>query len=105
MEVPMWVLFARAPPPDAPYWPGRRWLAALDAVAWPGAGSVALSQAPGEGGLVLAFVSALLIVSAVGRLFTALTANHQYHFTTWRWGRVLAKMVAVWALLKLGLPA
>lgn len=30
----MWVLFARADPPDAPYWPGRRWLAALDAVGW-----------------------------------------------------------------------
>ena len=100
----MWVLFARAPPPDAPYWPGRRWLAAVDAVAWPGAGRVVLSQVPGKGGLVLAFVMALLVVSAARRVFTALLANHRYHFTTWRWGRVLAWMMVVGALLKLGLP-
>lgn len=100
----MWVLFARAPPPDAPYWPGRRWLAAVDAVAWPAAGWCALSQVPGQGGLVLAFVMALLVVSAARRLFTALLVNHRYRFTTWRWGRVLAWMVAVGALLKLGLP-
>jgi hypothetical protein len=99
----MWVLFARAPPPDAPYWPGRRWLAAVDAVAWPGAGWVVLSQVPGQGGLVLAFVMALLVVSAARRVFTALLANHRYQFTTWRWGRVLAWMMVVGALLKLGL--
>lgn len=100
----MWMLFARAPPPDAPYWPGRRWLAAVDAVAWPAAAWSVLSQVPGEGGLVIALAMALLFVAASRRLFTALIANHQYHFTTCRWGRVLAKMVAVWALLKLGLP-
>ena len=100
----MWVLCARAPPPDAPYWPGRRWFAAVDAVAWPGAAWSVLGQAPGPGGLALAFVMALLFVAASRRLFTALIANHQYHFTTWRWGRVLAKMVVVWALMKLGLP-
>lgn len=32
----MWLLFTRAPPQDAPYWPGRRCLAAVDAVVWPG---------------------------------------------------------------------
>ena len=101
----MWVLFARAPPPDAPYWPGRRWLAAVDAVAWPSAGWVALSQVPGQRGLVLAFVMALLVVSASRRLFTAMLANHCYHFTTWRWGRMLAWMLVVGMLMKLGLPA
>jgi hypothetical protein len=35
----MWMLLVRSPPPDAPYWPGRRWLSAIDAVAWPGDGS------------------------------------------------------------------
>lgn len=100
----MWVLFARAPPPDAPYWPGRRWLAAVDAVAWPAAAWSVLSQVPGEGGLVLALAMALTIVLAAQRLFTALLANHRYHFTTWRWGRVLVWMMAIGALLKVGLP-
>ncbi len=31
----MWFVFARAPLPDAPYWPGRRLLALVDAIAWP----------------------------------------------------------------------
>ena len=31
----MWILFARAPHPDAAYWPGRRWLALMDGLAWP----------------------------------------------------------------------
>jgi multisubunit Na+/H+ antiporter MnhE subunit len=97
----MWMLFARAPPPDVPYWTGRRWLAAIDAVAWPGVAWCALSQLPGSGGLVLALATALIVVSAVRRLLTALLANHRYHFTTWRWGHVLAWMAAVAVLLKL----
>jgi hypothetical protein len=101
----MWVLFARAPPPDAPYWPGRRWLAAIDAVAWPGAIWYGLGQFTGSGGIVLALAIALLVVSAARRLFTALLVNHRYQFTTWRWGRVLAWMLAVGALMKLSLPA
>ena len=101
----MWVLFARAPLPSAPYWPGRRWLAAIDAVAWPGVAWFALNQVASSGGLVLALPMALLVMSAVWRFFTALLANHRYHFTTGRWGRILAWMVAVGVLLKLGLPA
>jgi hypothetical protein len=31
----MWVLYARAPAPNLPYWHGRRWLALLDAAMWP----------------------------------------------------------------------
>jgi hypothetical protein len=105
MEVSMWVLFARAPPPDAPYWPGRRWLAAVDAVVWPSAAWAALSYVANRGGLLLAFVMAMLVMSAMRRLYTALLANHRYHFTTWRRGRVLAWMMAVGMLLKLGIPA
>lgn len=97
----MWMLFARAPPPDAPSWPGRRWLAAIDAVAWPGAAWGALGLVAGQGGLVVAFVMALLIVSAARRLVRALRANHRYHFTTWRWGHVLAWTMAIGVLLKL----
>jgi hypothetical protein len=100
----MWILFARAPPPDAPHWSGRRWLAAVDAVAWPGAASYWLVQFAGSGRLVLALAMALLVLSAARRLSTALLFNHRYHFTTWRWGRVLAWMWVVGALLKQGLP-
>ena len=101
----MWMLFARAPTPDAPYWPGRRWLAAIDAVAWPSVAWCALHELANSGGLVLPLAMALLVVSVARRLFTALLANHRYHFTTWRWGRVLTWMLAVGILLKLGLSA
>jgi hypothetical protein len=100
----MWVLFARAPPPDAPYWPGRRWFAAVDAVAWPGVVFAALSQPAGTGGIAMALGMALLAVSAAWRLFTALLVNRRYHFTTWRWGRVFVWMLAVGTLMKFGLP-
>ncbi len=99
----MWVLFARAPPPDAPYWPGRRWLAAVDAVVWPGVAWAALLHVD-RGRLLLAFVMAMLVMSAARRLFTALLANHRYQFTTWRWGRVLVRMMVLGALLKVGMP-
>jgi hypothetical protein len=62
-----------------------------------------LSQVSGLGGLVQAFVMALLAMSAARRLFTALVVNHRYHFTTWRWGRVLAWMLMGGSLLQLGL--
>jgi hypothetical protein len=101
----MWVLFARAPPPDAPYWPGRRCLAAVDAVAWPFAAWYGLGPFAGSGGLVVGLAMALLIVSAARRLFTALLVNHRYQFTTWRWGRVLVGMLAVGAVLRVGLAA
>jgi hypothetical protein len=42
----MWILFTPAPRPDAPYWPGRRWLAALDAIAWPVGWVLVVAQAP-----------------------------------------------------------
>jgi hypothetical protein len=53
---------------------------------------------------LLAFIMAMLVMSAARRLFTALLANHRYHFTTWRWGRVLVWTMVLGALLKLGLP-
>lgn len=101
----MWMLFARVPLPDAPHWPGRRWLAAMDALAWPGMAWCALNEVVSSGGLVLALAMALLTASAARRVFTALLANHHYHFTTWRWGRVPAWMISVGILLKLGLAA
>ena len=48
----MWLLYARAPAPDAPYWPGRRWLAAVDAAVWPLLWVLAFSHAPNPVGIV-----------------------------------------------------
>lgn len=100
----MWLLFARAPTPDAPSWPGRRWLAAIDAVLWPGLAVFALLHLPASGGIVAALAIAVSALSALRRLHTAVLANHRYHFTAWRWGRWVAWLLAVGVLLKAALP-
>lgn len=98
----MWLLVAREPAPDAPYWPGRRWLAAIDAIAWPVAWMMLIQTIPGPLGIVGPVVAALVALAGVGRLHRALWVNHRYRFTTWRWGRVLAAMVLLGYFLKLG---
>lgn len=67
----MWLLFARAPAPDAPYWLGRRWFSAIDAVAWPSATWLVLNGLAGAGGITVALLMALLVISAARRLVTA----------------------------------
>ena len=58
----MWLLVAREPRPDAPDWPGRRLLAAVDAVAWPLLWVLLIRQVPGPAGLVGPFVTALAVL-------------------------------------------
>ncbi len=101
----MWLLYARAPAPDALYWPGRRWLAAVDAVAWPLAWVIVFSHAPKPVGLVGPFVVAIAFLCALGRLHRALFANHRYRFTTWRWGRVAAPLTFIGLVIRLMLTA
>lgn len=101
----MWLLVARAPPPDAPYWPGRRWLAAVDAALWPILWVLMFNHAPRPVGIVGPVVAAVALLSALGRMHRALWVNHRYRFTTWRWGRVVAAMLLVGAALKLMLPS
>jgi hypothetical protein len=96
----MWMLFARPPPPDRPYWPGRRWLAVIDAVAWPAAWVVGLRSLPVETGIVAPLLGALAIVAGMGRVRTALRQNHRYRFTTWRWGKVLGWTLLIGLLLR-----
>lgn len=97
----MWLVLTRAPLPDAPYWPGRRLLALADAVAWP-AGWIALAmQLPQPAGIVGPMVIALAVLSAVGRAHRAVWQNHRYHFTTWRWGRVVIGLLLLGLVLKL----
>ena len=100
----MWLLYARVAAPDAPYWPGRRWLAAVDAAAWPLAWVIVFSHAPRPVGFVGPFVMAIALWCAVGRLHRALWENHRYKFTTWRWGCIAATLVVIGLVMKLMLP-
>jgi hypothetical protein len=97
----MWVIFARAPPPDAAVWPGRRALALVDAVVWPAAWAALVLGLPVSSELAGLFALALCAVSALTRAHRAIAHNHRYHFTTWRWGRRLVFVLAFGYALKL----
>ena len=101
----MWLLLAREPTPDAPYWPGRRLLAAVDAAVWPLLWVLVFSHAPMPVGIVGPFVAAVALLCTLARLRRALWENHRYRFTTWRWGRVAAALVLIGLVMKLMLPA
>ena len=101
----MWLMVAREPRPDAPYWPGRRMLAAVDAAAWPLLWAMLFGHAPTPIGLVGPFVAAVALLFALSRLHRALWINHRYRFTTWRWGRIVAALLLMGMVLKLTLPA
>ena len=97
----MGMLFARAPPPDAPYWPGRRWWAALDALIWPACWIAAVVHALPNTGLAGELFVAVALMVAANRLRRALWCNHRYRFTTWRWSRVLGALLLLGWVLKL----
>lgn len=99
----MWMVFARAPAPDAAYWSGRRTLAALDAVAWPLTALVLLSQVPGQAGLVAPVACVVCGVNALVRPRTAIWENHRYRFATWRAARVVLVLLLIAVALKVGL--
>jgi hypothetical protein len=101
----MWLIVAREPSPDAPYWPGRRLLAVVDAVLWPLLWVVVFSHAPKPVGIVGPFVAAVALICALGRLHRALWVNHRYRFTTWRWGRIVAALLLMGLVMKLMLLA
>jgi hypothetical protein len=98
----MWMLLARAPTPDAAYWPGRRLLALADAVLWPVALVAALCSVPVATGVVLPVATALAAINALVRAHTALAANHRYRFTTWRLARVAVVLMIIGVALKIG---
>jgi hypothetical protein len=99
----MLMLVYREPRPNAPHWPGRRVLAAIDAVAWPLLFVWVLRQAPVPAGLVGPFAVAVAALFALARLHRALWANHRYWFTAWRWGKVLGALLLIGAVLKLAM--
>lgn len=99
----MLVLIPRQSRPDAPYWLGRRLLAAVDALVWPIVCALLVLHLSGTAGLSrpVAAVSALW---AFFRLCCAVLANHRYWFTTWVFVRVVAVLLVVDGVVKLALP-
>ena len=97
----MWLLVARERSPDAPEWPGRHAIAAVDAVVWPLLWMSAVWYAPTPVGVVGPFVMAVAALCLMRRLHRALRINHRYRFTTWHWGKVFGAMLLMGAFLKL----
>lgn len=98
----MIVLMQREPRPDAPYWPGRRLLAALDAVGWPLGWVVLVHQYPQTAGLVVP-VSIVAALCAFFRLCGAIFNNHRYWFTSWWVARFFALLALVGIVTKLAI--
>lgn len=101
----MLLVVLRESRPDAPLWPGRRLLAAVDAMAWPLAWVLLVKHAPAPVGIVGPFVIAVAALSGVMRLNRAIWLNHRYRFTTWRWGRIVGALLLMGEVLKLALPS
>jgi hypothetical protein len=99
----MWIVITRPPRPEASIWPGRRALAAIDAVAWPLMWVVAVRHVPASTGLVGPVACSIAALSGVTRLHRALWANERYWFTTWRWSKIAAAMLLMGWVLKLAM--
>ena len=99
----MFLVFAREPPPDVPYWPGRRWFAAIDALAWPALWVMVIAKVPAPVGLFGAVAITWAVLVSLTRLRRALSCNHRYRFTTWRWGRLGLALIVFGGVLKISL--
>jgi hypothetical protein len=99
----MWCLLRRKIRPDASYWPGRRILAALDAVAWPCGWIVVAFSLRERTGLVGSVVVVFALLVSVRRIHRAIWNNGRYFFSTLRWGRavVLVILIGIWVKLVL----
>ena len=96
----MWVLYARAPAPNLPYWRGRRSLALLDAALWPALLAFKVVTFPLNAGVVGPLVLAICAFIGVRGCARALWHNEQYRFTTWRFGAPVGALLALGILLK-----
>lgn len=97
----MWLLVAREPIPDAPQWPGRKTLAALDAVTWPLAAALFVNNSSLPLGIFGSVLLAAALLLSVVRLRRAVWLNHRYRFTTWRWGGVVLGLLMMGFALRL----
>ncbi|ACB33153.1 hypothetical protein Lcho_0881 [Leptothrix cholodnii SP-6] len=91
----MWLLISRRVRSEMPYWPGRRLLAAIDALVWPAVWLVVLMRVEVPMGVTRSVFMAVLAMCAVSRLWRATFDNSDYTFTTWRWGKVLGGLLLV----------
>ncbi len=101
----MLLLFRRKARSDAPFWPGRRLLACLDAVAWPGAWMLIAYSLRDQTALVGSVVIAFAVLFALRRLQRAIWNNGRYFFSTQRWGFVVTLLLFIGWLIKLALVA
>jgi hypothetical protein len=99
----LFLLISREPRPDFAHWPGRRVLAALDALAWPLAAVAVVAAVPFEAGAFGAVVTVIAAYLGVQRLHRALWMNQRYRFTTWVWGKRLVAILLFGLLLQLAL--
>jgi hypothetical protein len=99
----VWLLISREARPDFGYWPGRRVLAGLDAVAWPTAAVVVGGVSPLNPGVFGAVLMVFAATIGARRLYRALWVNQRYQFTTWVWGKRLVVLLSTGLLLKLAL--
>lgn len=99
----MWTLIVRAPAPDAPYWPGRRLLAIVDAVVWPLAVTVVAVGLLPRTGIVGPAAIAVTVLWTVNRVRRALWMNHRYFFITWRLTQWLSYALLFGFVLQLAL--
>ncbi|MCV2438590.1 hypothetical protein [Paucibacter sp. DJ2R-2] len=102
----MWVIWVREPEPepDAAYWPGRRLLAALDAVLWPGLWMVGSRSLPPASGDLWLMVCGFAFLSLCSRLHRAVAMNGRYRFTTWLVAKLLFAMALVGCLIRCSAP-
>ncbi|RYF58751.1 MAG: hypothetical protein EOO27_11545 [Comamonadaceae bacterium] len=97
----MLMLIARPPRPDAVHWPGRRALAAIDAVAWPLLFAAAAWSAPFSTGVIGQLAIPLAIAFALPRFCRAVWRNERYWFTTWSFAMPIAFLVFVGLVMKI----
>ena len=97
----MFFIIARAPRPDVAVWPGRRWLASLDAIAWPALTVCLAVNSSFSAGLVGTVVTSLAALLLLRRLARAWLCNESYRFATLAWVRWAGALLGLGALLKL----
>jgi hypothetical protein len=60
---------------------------------------------PQPAGFVSPMIMTTAVLSAFSRVHRAGRQNHRYHFTTWRWGRVVVGLLMVGLVLKVAMQA
>jgi uncharacterized membrane protein HdeD (DUF308 family) len=97
----MWIVLARRPAREMPYWVGRRWVAVLDAIAWPVLCVLCWHHFRAATGVVGTLLGATAVFAGLLRIQTAIWRNECYRFTTWLLGRILVTLLVFGLLFKI----